>query len=214
MSNQESINIMGVVAFPNPDKEKQVIRFIDSGYNKLFSVPNGGSVVLTRFDGSKAALPCVYIDDYHAKIGNSVYHICQFAELMEQNGATYAPEHPQAGDICDTYEIYQIRDIGGADYGFRSYDAAKGRMKPIDYRRVYAGVLSPKVTLDDLFMKHNRDNRPFGRDMRSMSVSDVLVINQGGKRRAYYVDSIGFQEVQQFLPKARTTPKKERGEAR
>ncbi|MEG1525808.1 MAG: YodL domain-containing protein, partial [Clostridia bacterium] len=72
----------------------------------------------------------------------------------------------------------------------------------------------PKVTLDDLFMKHNRDNRPFGRDMRSMSVSDVLVINQGGKRRAYYVDSIGFQEVQQFLPKARTTPKKERGEAR
>src|SRR5574344_2097673 len=99
MSNQEPVNIMGVVAFPNPDKDKQAIRFIDSGYNNLFSVPNGGSVVLTRFDGSKTALPCTYIDDYHAKIGSNVYHICQFAELMEQNGATYAPEHPRSSDI-------------------------------------------------------------------------------------------------------------------
>lgn len=92
MSNMEPINIMGVVAIPNPDKEKQVIRFIDSSYNDLFSVPNGGSIVLTRADGSKAALPCTYIDDYHAKIGNSVYHICQFAEIMERNATVYAPE--------------------------------------------------------------------------------------------------------------------------
>ena len=214
MSDMEPVNIMGVVAFPNPDKEKQVIRFIDSGYNNLFSVPNGGSIILTRFDGSKATLPCTYIDDYHAKIGSNVYHICQFAEIMEQNGATYAPEHPQQGDICDTYEIYQIRDASGVDYCFRSYGEAKGQIKPTDYRRAYAGVLSPKVTMDDLFIKHNRDNRPFGRDMRSLSVSDVLVINRGGTRNAYYVDDIGFKEVKRFLPRTRTTPKKERGEAR
>ena len=91
MSDREPVNIMGVVAFPNPDKEKQMIRFIDSSYNDLFSVPNGGSVVLTRADGSKATLPCTYIDDYHAKIGSNVYHICQFAEIMEKNGATYEP---------------------------------------------------------------------------------------------------------------------------
>lgn len=94
MSDREPVNIMGVVAFPNPDKEKQMIRFIDSSYNDLFSVPNGGSVVLTRADGSKATLPCTYIDDYHAKIGSNVYHICQFAEIMERNGATCAPEKP------------------------------------------------------------------------------------------------------------------------
>ena len=35
MSTQEPVNIMGVVAFPNPDKEKQAIRFIDSNYNTL-----------------------------------------------------------------------------------------------------------------------------------------------------------------------------------
>ena len=214
MKNQEPANIMVVVAFPNPDKEKQVIRFIDSEYNGLFSVPNGDNIVVTRFDGSKATLPCTYIDDYHAKIGNNVYHICEFAEAMERNGAIYAPEHPQQGDICDTYEIFQIEDIGGVDYSFRSYDAAKNRIKSVDYQRVYAGVLSPKVTMDDLFIKHNRDNRPFGRDMRSMSVSDVLVIYRGGAKSAYYVDSFGFKEVKRFLTRARITPKKERGEAR
>lgn len=214
MSGREPINIMGVVAFPNPDKEKQVIRFIDSGYNDLFSLPDGGSVVLTGFDGRKTTLTCTYIDDHHAKIGSSVYHICEFAEIMERNGATYAPEHPKQGDICDTYEIYQIKDIGGVDYSFRSYEEARNQLRPADYRRAYAGVLAPKVTMDDLFAKHNRDNRPFGRDMRSLSVSDILVINRGGRKSAYYVDSFGFQEAKRFLPRERTTPKKERGEAR
>lgn len=92
MSFQEPVNIMGVMAFPNPDKKKQVIRFIDSSYKELFKVPDGGNVELTRADGSRTSLPCIYIDDYHAKIGNSVYHICQFAEILEKNGATCSPE--------------------------------------------------------------------------------------------------------------------------
>lgn len=214
MSSMEPVNIMGVVAFPNPDKEKQVIRFIDSSYNPLFTVPDGGSIVLTYFDGRQTVAPCTYIDDCHAKIGGSVYHICEFAELMERNGATYSPEHPQRGDICDTYEIFQIKDTANTDYSFRPYGDAQGHLRRADYRRAYAGVLSPKVTMDALFAKHNRDNRPFGREMRSLSVSDVLVINRDGHKKAYYVDSFGFQEVKCFLPRARTTPKKERGEAR
>lgn len=86
MSDMEPVNIMGVVAFPNPDKEKQVIRFIDSSYNSLFTVPNGGSIILTHFDGSKTTAICTYIDDYHAKIGNGVFHILEFAERMERCG--------------------------------------------------------------------------------------------------------------------------------
>lgn len=214
MTNQEPVNIMGVVAFPNPDKEKQLIRFIDSGYNNLFFVPNGERIILTQFDGSKATLLCTYIDDYHAKIGSNTYHICEFAEIMERSGSIYAPEHPKQGDICDTYEIYQIKDIGSADYSFCSFNEAKNRIKSSDYKRVYAGVLSPEVTMEDLFIKHNRDDRPFGREMRSISVSDVLVVSRGGHKKAYYVDSIGFKEVKRFLSKTHTAPKKERGEAR
>lgn len=210
--NQEPVNIMGVVAFPNPDKEKQVIRFIDSSYNELFKIPDGGNVVLTRFDGSRALLPCTYIDDYHAKIGNSVYHICQFAEMAEQNGAIYEPEHPREGDRFGSYEIYQIKDVDRVDYCFREYDEAKQNLRATDYQRTYAGAFASPVSMDMLYTQHNRDSRPFGKKMRSMSVSDVLVIKERGKKKAYYVDSFGFQEVPQFLKQL--TRKKERGEAR
>ena len=35
---------------------------------------------------------CTYIDDYHTKIGYDVFHICEFAELMERGGNTYRPK--------------------------------------------------------------------------------------------------------------------------
>ena len=30
MTDREPVNIMGVIAFPNPDHDKRMIRFIDS----------------------------------------------------------------------------------------------------------------------------------------------------------------------------------------
>ena len=193
----EPVNVMGVMAFPNPNGVRDV-RFIDSHYNALFKVPDGGKVVITHFDGTVAVRRCAYIDDYHAMIGSSVYHICEFAEAMEQNGNTYAPEQPREGDVCDTYEIYQLRDIAKSGYAFRSYDEAKGSIKAADYHRVYAGMLSPNVSLDTLYQKHNRDDRPFGRRMWSLSVSDVIVVHHGGERKAFYVDFVGYQELKRF----------------
>lgn len=70
------------------------IRFIDSDYHLLFLVADGGNVVLTDADGLQKTRPCVYLDDYHARIGNYVYHICEFAEKMERSGTRYAPELP------------------------------------------------------------------------------------------------------------------------
>jgi hypothetical protein len=34
---------------------------------------------------------CRYIDDTHVEVGKELYHICQFAEIMEKNGAAYEP---------------------------------------------------------------------------------------------------------------------------
>ena len=34
MSDRDPVNIMGVIAFPNPDHDKRMIRFIDSEYHK------------------------------------------------------------------------------------------------------------------------------------------------------------------------------------
>ena len=78
------------------DTELKNIRFIDSNYNTLFFVPDGGNVVLTYSDGENLTRPCKYMGEYHAQIGNYVYHICEFAEKMERNGTTYAPEKPPA----------------------------------------------------------------------------------------------------------------------
>lgn len=69
----------------------KTIRFIDSHYNNLFTIPDGGSIELTLSDGEKVARKCKYLDEYHTEVGSNVYHICEFAERMEQNGTKYAP---------------------------------------------------------------------------------------------------------------------------
>lgn len=38
MTDREPVNIMGVIAFPNPNKDERVIRFIDSEYHTLFTI--------------------------------------------------------------------------------------------------------------------------------------------------------------------------------
>ena len=215
MTDREPVNIMGVFAFPNPDKDKRDIRFIDSEYHTLFSIQDGESIVITRFDGEKMVFPCKYIDDCHVCIGNSAYHICEFAEMQERNGNIYVPSAPKISDEIGTYEIYQLTANAGTDYRFRSYAAAKGKIKHADYQRVYAGMYAKENSLERLWNRHNRDNRPFGQKMHSLSVSDVVVLTQGGKKTAYYADTIGFKEVPEFLAQQRVQKKhKERGEAR
>lgn len=92
----EPINVMGVMAYPNPNGDRR-IRFIDSRYNVKFMIPDGGSILVRAADGSASILACSYIDDYHARIGNCVYHICEFAEIMEANGRTCRPWQPSGG---------------------------------------------------------------------------------------------------------------------
>ena len=81
--------------------EKKMICFIDSDYKVLFYVPDGGNIVITRSDGEKVKRTCTFLDEYHTRVGRETYHICQFAELMERGGNTYAPEQPpQLPDRC------------------------------------------------------------------------------------------------------------------
>lgn len=84
-------------------------------------------------------------------------------------------------------------------YAFMPYAQAKVKLRMSHYQRAYRGVLAPKATLDDLYLKHNQDNRPFGQQMHSLSMSDVIVLNRGGEKKAYYVDTVGFQEAKRFL---------------
>ena len=209
----EPVNIMGVIAFPEPDKSKRRIRFIDPEYNTLFYIPDGGSIVMTRLDGGSVIRFCTYIDDYHTLVGSNVYHICEFAEMAQRTGTVYEPLDPiQQPADAGCYEIYQIDNVAKVDYAFMRCECAKGKLRAAHYRKAFAGVLAPNMTLEELYRKHNADTRPFYRQMRSLSESDVIVVKRGSKRNAYYVDSVGFQEVPSFLKGLQKL--KERGEAR
>ena len=97
------------------DEQEKMIRFIDSHYQTLFYVPDGGNVILTYSDGEKAVRPCKFLDEYHTQIGHNVFHICQFAEIMERNGTSYVPEKPMPlpkfcfGTLPATGELILIR---------------------------------------------------------------------------------------------------------
>jgi len=145
MTDREPVNIMGVIAFPEPDKSKRRIRFIDAEYNTLFYIPDGTSIVMTRMDGSSVIRPCTCIDDCHTLIGSEVYHICEFAEAAQRTGTVYEPLDPkQLPAEAGYYEIYQIDNVGKVDYAFMRYERAKGKLRAAHYRKAFAGVLAPQ----------------------------------------------------------------------
>ena len=67
------------------------IRFIDSHYKELFRIPDGGKIIIHYSWNEDQVRTCRYIDDYHVEVGDNLYHICEFAERMEQNGHTCKP---------------------------------------------------------------------------------------------------------------------------
>ena len=71
------------------------IRVIDSSYNEQFRIPDGGYLQVTYPD-HVFSVKCEHIDDYHAYYGGEVYHICQFAEIVERGGGMVQPE-PELG---------------------------------------------------------------------------------------------------------------------
>ena len=90
------------------------IRFINSHYKELFRIPDGGKIKIHLAWNEDQVRTCRYIDDYHVEVGDNLYHICEFAERMEQNGHTYEPVRtelpeqcysilPGSGEIVDEY---------------------------------------------------------------------------------------------------------------
>lgn len=54
------------------------------------------------------------------------------------------------------------------------------------------------MSLDDIFERFNID-RPEDFRGHSLSVSDIVVLNEGGKVTAHFVDSISFEQLDSFL---------------
>ena len=90
------------------------IRFIDSKYNELFTIPDGGSIVIKHPNGEEYVGECKYIDEAHFAIRGSCYHICQFAESQERSGATVEIE--KEPEMVGGYRITHRVPVGNKVY--------------------------------------------------------------------------------------------------
>ena len=69
------------------------IRLINSHYDDLYRVPDGSVIQIDRADGSSYTGRVERLDDHHFMLaGINPYHIAQFPEVMERNGADFYPE--------------------------------------------------------------------------------------------------------------------------
>ena len=112
-----------------------------------------------------------------------------------------AQEQPGTGRD-DTFSIYQLRDGDETrDYRFEPYDRLQAAGLAVDranYELVYTAPLAPGTSLDDIFTRFNIDH-PKDFKGHSLSVSDVVVLHQGGQDTAHYVDRGDFKQIPEFL---------------
>lgn len=76
------------------------IRFITPEYKEKFRISDGEKIRITFTDGEVKDRVCRYIDDSHVEVGDDLYHICEFAERMEQCGATFIPLRSDLPEVC------------------------------------------------------------------------------------------------------------------
>lgn len=100
------------------------------------------------------------------------------------------------------YGIYQIIDGSpGREYEFMDLNFIERhgyQVKKEDYELIYSDKMLYGDTLDSLYEKFNIAH-PEDYTGHSLSVSDIVVLNENGKVKAYFVDSISFRELPDFL---------------
>lgn len=131
----------------------------------------------------------------------------------EVNGADESSGRMAAflDSAANSYAILQLRRSDETAYErFESYVNLKrqGKEPNIDhYEIVYVGILLASLTpeafprlLEELYVKFNV-NRPSNFTSHSLSVSDIVALKVGNVVSFHYVDTIGFQELPDFLGK-------------
>lgn len=104
--------------------------------------------------------------------------------------------------LQDTFTIYQLKDnentrnIRFVEYTYLKESGKK--LNPENYIKVYSAELKTQASLEDIYTEFNM-NHPKDFTGHSLSISDIVVIEKQGEEKAYYVDKIGFKEVDEFL---------------
>ena len=164
------------------DEKEHSIRFINSSYDTLFRIPDGGTVEV-QFPDRKFSAKCEYIDDYHTLVGDSVFHICEFAEMVEHQHGSVRPEPETELDQAAwqlghrEYLALQTTD-SGYDYTFYSQ-----QFKLMDGGQLDAPDLSMNQARDQIMEMHgfgrrNRRTVPFEHVMEQAELANSSVLKQ------------------------------------
>ncbi len=145
------------------------IRFIDSRYHELFRIPDGGCIQI-HYPDETVVKPCKFIDEYHTQIGFGVYHICQFAEVMERVGAHYMPEPEIMGDVA-AWRVGQDRILAVQenDSGY-NYTLLDGKYREIDGGQLDNSDMSMIEARQDILTACGLAQR----ELRAMFYEDVM----------------------------------------
>ena len=133
------------------------------------------------------------------------------AELITRMDAVVKEQKLLSGSEKQ-FGIYQItaRDPEH-DYRFMNLDFVKRHGMEVnraDYELVYTEPLTEKDTLEAIYERFNIQ-RPADFTGHSLSVSVVVVLNDGKSIKACYVDSIGFAELPDFFKERKIDSQKE-----
>lgn len=111
------------------EKASRGIRFITPDYKEKFIIPDGDKIRIALSDGEQLDRTCRYINENYLEVGSYLYHICEFAERMEQNGNTVIPLRSSLPEQC--YVFVQTENCVGivkkGESGFYRTDIQGGK---------------------------------------------------------------------------------------
>ena len=132
-------------------------------------------------------------------------YAAEAAAYVQTPAAIVEQARAAQGEPVGSFSIYQLK--GGnetLDYRFEPLDSIHRNglsVKPENYELVYEAPMTEKDNLESIYTRFNVD-RPADFTGHSLSVSDIVVLHQGGKDTAHYCDRAGFSEVPEFLQPA------------
>lgn len=111
------------------EKASRGIRFITPDYKEKFIIPDGDKIRIALSDGEQLDRTCRYINENYLEVVSNLYHICEFAERMEQNGNTVIPLRSSLPEQC--YVFVQTENCVGivkkGESGFYRTDIQGGK---------------------------------------------------------------------------------------
>ena len=155
---------------------KDDIRFINSGYEEQFRIPDGGTIQVEYPDRTFSA-KCEYIDDYHTYVGSEVYHICQFAEVLERGGGVCRPEPVLDAEQAAWkigWDKFLAVECGAGQWDYHLFDSQMAELKSGSLEVVGCSINEVR----DMILAENKLGR------RSMTPTDYGTLMDKAAARA------------------------------